>query len=140
MVRWVTPDTRHDGLGFRPLVRVACKWDENGQYYLWDLAKAQLTRPSDARVGKLTMRTATDWVTRGHLLHVLWMVAYCTVGPVQVANGTSTAGGKSVHLKRMAQPETPRYTKTTTTMRFHTANSLRHRALHLCGSSVWKGS
>ena len=37
-------------------------------------AKAQVTRPSDALFGKLIMRTATDWVTRGHLtLYGRWL-------------------------------------------------------------------
>ena len=39
-----------------------------------DPAKALVTRPSDALFGKLIMRTATDWVTRGHLtLYGRWL-------------------------------------------------------------------
>ncbi len=50
-------------------------------------AKVHVTRPSDVRIGKLMMKTATDWVTRGHLRYVFVlvqicvMVAQCTVGP-----------------------------------------------------------
>ena len=45
---------------------IARKWDENGQYYVVP-GRVNVTRPSDALVGKLTEGTATDWVTRGHL-------------------------------------------------------------------------
>jgi len=47
----------------QPITR---KWDENGQYYV-SPGRVNVTRPSDALVGKLTKGTATDWVTRGHL-------------------------------------------------------------------------
>jgi hypothetical protein len=53
---------------------VACKWDENVSILSGGPAKAQMTRPSDALFGKLIMRTATDWVTRGHLtLYGRWL-------------------------------------------------------------------
>ena len=51
---------------------VACKWDENVSILSVGPAKAQVTRPSDALFGKLIMRTATDWVTRGHLTLYGW--------------------------------------------------------------------
>ena len=76
----------------------ACKWDENGQYYMHP-AKAYVTRPSDALLEKLSKGTATDWVTRGRLRRLVSMVAQCTVGPAQAL--ASAAMGQSVHMESM---------------------------------------
>ena len=45
------------------------KWDENGQTYAIP-GRGRVKRPSDASIGKLTEGTATDWVTRGHLINL----------------------------------------------------------------------
>ena len=65
-------------------------------------ARVHVTRPSDAFLGKLGKRTATDWVTRGHLRRLFFgaisMVAQCTVEPTQVVSercyGTKCVYGK----------------------------------------------
>ena len=50
------------------------KWDENGQTYAIP-GRGRVKRPSDASVGKLTEGTATDWVTRGHLINLFSVVS-----------------------------------------------------------------
>ena len=50
------------------------KWDENGQTYAIH-GRGRVKRPSDASVGKLTEGTATDWVTRGHLINLFSVVS-----------------------------------------------------------------
>ena len=52
----------------------ARKWDENGQPYAIP-GRGRVKRPSDASVGKLTEGTATDWVTRGHLINLFLVVS-----------------------------------------------------------------
>ena len=70
------------------------------------LAKAHVTRPSDALVGKLAKGTATDWVTRGHLRAPLNHVIRRSLWWLNVQSGqrkikASVAVGQSEHLKRM---------------------------------------
>jgi hypothetical protein len=78
---------------------VACKWDENVSILSVSPAKAQVTRPSDALFGKLIMRTATDWVTRGHLtLYGRWLNVQS--GQCKAQALPSIAGRQSEGLKR----------------------------------------
>ena len=77
---------------------VACKWDENVSILPADPAKALVTRPSDALFGKLIMRTATDWVTRGHLtLNGWWLNVQSGQCKAELL---SIAGRQSEGLKR----------------------------------------
>ena len=64
-------------------------------------AKVHVIRPSDVLIGKLMMKTATDWVTRGHskvyicsflLKYILW---WLNVQSGQCKQVVSIAGRQS---------------------------------------------